>query len=79
MGTIEVSVVELLLMVAVVLMIVGSILDKRNYKAEIEKKDYELKAICRAMQAIAEGEAEAIVTEDGFTIIKKEKTNGATN
>jgi len=73
------SVVELLLMLAVVLMIIGSIIDKRNYKAEIEKKDEEVRAMCHAIQAIAEGKAEAIMKEDGFMIIQKEKQNGATN
>jgi hypothetical protein len=76
MGTIEISVVDLLLGLAVGLLIVGSILDKRNYKAEMERKDDEVKAVCRAMQAIAEGEADAVVTSDGFSIIRKEKQDG---
>ena len=85
MGTIELSMLDLGLFIAVALFVMDYYVTKEKHEGEVnelkklvKEKDAEIGAVIMAMRAIAEGEAEAVMRPEGFAIVKKGTANDTT-
>jgi hypothetical protein len=77
MGTIELTGMEAILILCVILLMVGSFIDNYKNKQKIDDLEDKIQMMCRVMKDIADGDAEVINTSQGVTVKVKEGRNEA--